>query len=693
MRAYYSADVADFLTQDARYILGALTQAAKDVSEDQKTAWLETVDILKNALRGIRGRLFLELEIPRMGKRADAVLIHSGAVFVIEFKVGSRKYEAADADQCMDYALDLKNFHEASHRAPVVPVLVATAAPEIHNAYAEYGDGVFRTVKANGRGLGSAIGDAAAKHEGASPIDPLEWERASYKPTPTIIEAARALYAKHDVSAITRNEAGAENLGKTTDAIEQIISHSKNRGKKSICFVTGIPGAGKTLAGLGLAGKRRDNEEGERALYVSGNGPLIKVLQEAFARDRVESNKQELAVLKKRLQSKGASKKEISRAIAEKKTTKKDALRQTKVMIQSLYNFMSDAVGDPKPPDERIVVFDEAQRAWDADATRKFLKERNVEPRDISQPELLIETMDRHDGWAVVVCLVGGGQEINHNETGLPEWFDSVRRSYPGWEAYVPGELADKEHLQGRRMDEMLAGIKSFRRPDLHLSTSLRSFRSGRVYDFVKALLDLDEGSAGAALAEITGKEYQIVVTRDFGRAKDWLRGKARGTERFGVVAAAKSYRLMPHGIYVQLAADAPSWFLNPPSDPRSSYSCEYAATEFKVQGLELDWACVAWDADLRRAGSGWAHHEFRGDKWTRINKEYKKKYLKNAYRVLLTRARQGMVVFVPEGDPRDETRKSEFYDLTYDYLKSIGVEEIPHAKDRSYRPTDPPIA
>lgn len=230
-------------------------------------------------------------------------------------------------------------------------------------------------------------------------------------------------------------------------------------------------------------------------------------------------------------------------------------------------------------------------------------------------------------------------------------------------------------------LERLTEGIKSFPRPYLHLSTSIRSFRSERVSEFVKALLDLDEDAAGAALVEITAKNYPILVTRDFGRAKAWLRSKARGTERFGVVAAAKSYRLMPHGIYVQLAADAPSWFLNPRGDPRSSYSCEYAATEFKVQGLELDWACVAWDADLRRAGDGWKHHEFSGARWQKIHKDYKKTYLKNAYRVLLTRARQGMVIFVPEGDPDDETRKSEFYDQTYGYLKSVGVEEIPRAR------------
>lgn len=448
MRSHYSADVGDFLQESAHSVLGALTKAAKDVSKDQKDAWVEEVRILREELRGLGGRLFLELEIPRMGKRADAVLVHSGAVFVIEFKVGARRYESADADQCVDYALDLKNFHEGSHAVPVVPVLVATKARKISNAYEEYEDGVFRPVKTNGRGLGRMMAEISGKHAGAAALDPGEWESSSYKPTPTIIEAARALYARHDVSAITRSEAGAENLGKTTATIEEIIEHSKKCSKKSICFVTGVPGAGKTLAGLNLAGKRRDNEEGERAIYVSGNGPLIKVLQEAFARDRVESNKLELQRLKKRLTSELSSKQAKAKAISEAKVTKKDALRQINVMMQSLYNFMSDSVADPNPINERIVVFDEAQRARDAEGMRQFLKDRNIERNCVSQPELLIEIMDRHKDWAVIVCLIGGGQEINHNEAGFPEWFNSIRRSYPEWEAYIPERLDDKEYLQ-----------------------------------------------------------------------------------------------------------------------------------------------------------------------------------------------------------------------------------------------------
>ena len=675
VRAHYSADVQDFLRDDPNRILGVLTKAARDAGGDQIDAWIKEIDVLQKELRGVGGRLFLEFVIPRMGKRADAVLVHAGTVFVIEFKVGSRKYDKSAVEQCVDYALDLKNFHEGSYDAPIVPVLVATSAGErARSSYPKDRDGSFFPVKIGRRGLGSAIAGIAKEHP-AEAIDPIRWERSAYNPTPTIVEAARAMYARQNIKEITRSE-GGDNLKNTTNTVEDIIERSKKLGKKSICFVTGVPGAGKTLAGLNLAGKRRDRKEGEKAIYVSGNGPLVKVLQEALARDEIKSNRLKIENLKKRLKDEKADAKTIKEKMKGKKMRKIDAVRKTKPLIQALRNFVHESLANPAAPAERIVIFDEAQRAWTARAMNKALKKLNLEPHDKSQATILLDAMNRHGDWAVVVCLVGGGQEINHDEGGLPEWFKSLRCSRAGWEAYVP-DMLDKEHLQGGSLDEMLRGTKFVRKPNLHLATSVRSFRTGRVSEFVGALLDLEEQKARAALAEMTEKKYPVALTRDFGRAKEWLRSKAQGTQRFGVVAAAKSYRLMPHGIYVQVAADAVSWFLNTPEDPRSAYSCEYAATEFEVQGLELDWACVAWDADLRLTKDGWSHHEFRGSAWTRVRKEDKQGYLKNAYRVLLTRARQGMVVFVPEGDPGDPTRKREFYDRTYRYLKGLGLEEL----------------
>ena len=426
--------------------------------------------------------------------------------------------------------------------------------------------------------------------------------------------------------------------------------------------MTGVLGSGKTLTGLNITSKHQDRTTGKHAVFLSGNGPLIHVLQEALAQDRVSTNKRERA-----------------RNPNEKRITKKKALHDTKVLMQNISGFLTDSVENTSAPHEKIVVFDEAQRAWNAREMDRFMRKKYPNEKEpcqgVSQPEFLINVMDRHDDWAVIVCLVGGGQEINHGEAGMPEWFSAIRKRHTSWDVYMSKEITDDEHLQGSNIESMLVGMTVNHYPELHLATSIRSFRSHLVSKFVKSVLDLDSDSAKRMLDEI--REYQIVLTRNFACAKKWLKEHAHGSERYGIVAAAKSYRLKPHGIYVELAVDAAHWFLKPPNDSRSSCSLEYAATEFKIQGLELDWACVAWDADIRHTGKEWVYKEFRGDNWTNIAKEHKKKYLKNAYRVLLTRARQGMVIFVPEDDLKDTTRRSKFYDETYCYLKDIGIKVI----------------
>ena len=656
MRSYYQEDLARFKVADTDQIVSVLShRSGPGVTQEQKDAWREEVEILKAETGSLDyGRIFLEFTIPRMGKRADAMLLVQGILFVIEFKVGEVEYRKADVDQCVDYALDMRNFHECSHDIPIAPVLVATNAQKHDNNYDMYDDEVIKPVLVGRSGLGHAITETVSRYGATAPMDSDAWERSRYRPTPTIIEAARVLYAKHDVADITRSESGAENLTTTTDTVERIIKKSKMLRRKSICFVTGVPGSGKTLAGLNLTSKKQDEKKGERAVFLSGNGPLIHVLQEALAQDSVEKNKRDSTM---------------------QKITKKEALRRTKVLIQSISDFLIESTEDASAPDERIVVFDEAQRAWDRSEMDRFMNKRQKKEPGMSEPAFLIDVMNRHTDWAVIVCLVGGGQEINHNEAGIQEWFSAVRSRHADWDVYLSNEITDNEYIQEGSVEETLGAINASYHRELHLATSIRSFRSDRVSKFVKSVLDREPEKASHVLDSMT--EYPIVLTRDFARAKRWLKERSRGSERYGIVAAAKSYRLRPHGIYVELTGDAAHWFLKPPEDPRSSCGLEFAATEFKIQGLELDWACVAWDADLRYAGSQWQYKEFRGSKWTQIAKDHKKMYLRNAYRVLLTRARQGMVIFVPEGDPEDETRDSEFYDGTYCYLKDIGIEAI----------------
>ena len=696
MRAYYSDSLGSFLRTDAAQVRSALADRSEmPPTDEQKRAWQEQLVIMARELRKLdcdngngSGHVYLEFVIPRMGKRADAVIIYGGVVFVLEFKIGEGQYRRADMDQCTDYAVDLKNFHEGSHDKPILPILVASGAGATAYGLDRQPDGVFGVVRSDGSNLSEIIHAAAEMHAGRAPIDPLEWEDSAYKPTPTIIEAARALYNNHDVRDITRSEAGAENLTSTKSAVEGVIEYSKKNGRKSICFVTGIPGAGKTLVGLNLTVKPRDgtssysggggggggwgrgggggDNDGNDAgsIFLSGNGPLVNVLREALARDKYDRERSNRA-----------------RDPTLARVTKREAYREAAAIIQPVREFITEAMDSDRPPHERVVVFDEAQRAWSRKELDRFMKKRKGREIGMSQPEYVISAMDRHRDWAVLVCLVGGGQEINHGEAGLPEWFDSVRRSHPGWDVYVSPEINGEEYLgrnydDGRgRIEDMLGGIRPRYRAELHLATSIRSFRSRHVSEFIRLLLDLDAGAAGSTLSGIG--RYPIMVTRDFGRAKRWLQRRARGTERFGIVAAAKSYRLRPHGIYVELTPKATHWFLNPPDDPRSSNGLEYVATEFEIQGLELDWVCVAWDADLRYTEDGWNYKEFVGDRWNNIHKDHKQRYLKNAYRVLLTRARQGMVIFVPPGDDRDGTRDPGYYDRTYEYLRGIGIPEL----------------
>lgn len=469
-------------------------------------------------------------------------------------------------------------------------------------------------------------------------------------PTPTIIEAAQALYSGHNVEDISRNDASAINLNQTTKAINEIIDYSKLNNRKSICFITGVPGAGKTLAGLNIAVERQKTDNNEHAVFLSGNGPLVDVLQEALARDDVKRNN----------------------------VKKTDALRKSREFIQIIHHFRDDAIAVDSAPFEKVTIFDEAQRAWDEVNLADFMKRKKGKfGFNMSEPEFLISIMDRHKDWATIVCLIGGGQEINKGESaGISGWFEALKNKFPGWDIYISDKITENEYSKGRSFDELLSGLNYKIVSDLHLSVSLRSFRSEKVASFVKALLDADKITAKTLYEEFREK-YPICITRDIDGAKEWIKGKALGTQRYGLTASSGAKRLRKYGIWVDNKVKATNWFLNDKDDVRSSYFLEETATEFDIQGLELDWSIVAWDADLRFINNKFNYYSFKGTKWQNIKSEDKVLYLKNAYRVLLTRARQGLVIFVPKGDENDWTMKAEFYDGIYKYLKEIGLEEI----------------
>lgn len=651
-RAWYGASIKEFLLSPPESIFAQLARNPEfALLASQKTAWLGQIEFLRSRLETLEGSLFLEFNVPRMGRRIDVVMVIGPVIFVVEFKVGEKSFDRAAVDQVWDYALDLKNFHEASHAASVIPILVATEAtqPGEPDLCADP-DHVFRPVCVNSEGFRPLVDRALSKIGGPS-VEANCWAAAPYRPTPTIVEAARSLYAQHSVESIARYDAGAKNLRTTSRRVEELIDEARAAKKKRICIVTGVPGAGKTLVGLNLATLRRQTDEPTHAVFLSGNGPLVAVLREALTRDEVTRQRE-----------------------SGQRVRKGQVAESVKAFIQNVHHFRDDALVDPNPPVEHVVIFDEAQRAWNLRQTANFMRRKKNRPAfDQSEPEFLISCMDRHQDWAVIVCLVGGGQEINTGEAGIGAWLEAVASRFPDWETWISPMLANSEYAAGNALESIRQNEAAQFDDSLHLAVSLRSFRAENVSAFVKALLDCEVAAAREAFQAFSAR-YPIVLTRDLDRAKAWIRTKARGTERYGLVASSKAQRLKPHAIDIRVSIDPVHWFLNDRGDTRSSYYLEDAATEFQVQGLELDWACVTWDGDLRFTGEGWSCHDFRGDRWTNVRNPDNQAYLRNAYRVLLTRARQGMAVFIPQGDRSDRTRSPEHYDETFDYLAGLGI-------------------
>lgn len=654
-RYYYSEPIAKFIRQSPSEILGELALGSSKVEQPQRDAWLEEINILKSILNPYSGagKLYFEYSIPRLGRRIDVVALIRSVVFVLEFKVYEKVFTSYALDQVWDYALDLKNFQESSHNEYIAPILIATEADPIPIALGSAKDKLLLPIKATPESLSQVIADVLQFAEGP-PIDPAQWELGRYCPTPTIVEAAMALYSGHSVADISRNDASAINLSRTSAAISEIIQDAREKQHKSICFVTGVPGAGKTLVGLNVATEHIDKSSDLYSVFLSGNGPLVDILREALARDKVQNERANGRKIKK-----GAAKSEVS------------------MFIQNVHHFRDECLVDTSPPKEHVALFDEAQRAWNLEMTADFMR-RKRHQRDFrhSEPEYLISCLDRHQDWAVVVCLVGGGQEINRGEAGIMEWLDSLNRAFPKWKIHVSSRLTDSEYGAGEVLRKLRSQLNVAFEDDLHLAVSMRSFRAEHVSQLVKEVLDIEGASARGTLEQICDR-YPIAVTRDLRRAKQWLRDHARGTERYGVLASSEAQRLKPHAINVKYVIDPIHWFLDGKEDVRSSYYLEDVATEFQVQGLELDWACVTWDADFRYTNRQWEHWSFKGDRWERMKKPDRKMYLKNAYRVLLTRARQGMVIFVPEGETTDPTRKPEFYDPTFEYLREVGLKTL----------------
>lgn len=684
-RYYYSDAISKFLTKSVNEIVGELALASQhDINDETSHSWVDEITILQEVLvpYSERGSVYFEYNIPRMGRRADVIVIIDGIVFVLEFKTAEQKFRRDAVIQVWDYALDLKNFQEGSFNRILVPILIVSKEKDSYCnlEFKYFEDNVYEPLMVNLNFLSNAFSKAldVIPHSQQPVADDNTWAKSGYEPTPTIIEAAIALYEENTVEEITKHGGDIDNASME---LTNIIEHCHKNNRKAICFITGVPGAGKTLIGLNTAIDQFNR--GEKAIYLSGNFPLVEVLQEALARDYVRRDKIKAKREGRKACTKSEAKSKVKAFIQMIHHYRNLYLEGTKVedgKIIPISDYFQSHTDKAYIPAEHVAIFDEAQRAWTREELRRFMREKKgIKDFPYSEPEYLISCMDRQQDWGVVVCLVGNGQSINKGEAGLAEWIESVYRNYRDWDVYMSEYLLHSGDVTMEQLEIIRPQIKS--RDSLHLKMSMRSFRSEKVSIFVNQLLALQKEEATSTLRELDN--YPIVMTRSLDTAKQWLRVHTRGSERMGLLASSKAERLKAISINVRYQPDFVHWFLEDDSDIRSSNALEDTLTEFKVQGLEIDWACVAWDADLRlnKSHTGWQHYQLRsGTKWQNINKPINREYQINAYRVLLTRARQGMVIVVPKGDygmPPDETRKPEWYDETYNYLKEVGIKEI----------------
>lgn len=707
-RCLYSSSFEKFNNEDNNSLLGILCDNYHgEALTTTREAWKGEISIMKDVLSEFTdkdGIIVFEYDIPRLGKRIDVVLLLEGIVFCVEFKVGESRILEADVDQVLDYALDLKNFHKFSQDHLIVPILVATNYRDISTdiQMSVYDDRVVNPLVTGKEGVAKLIVEVLKRFPNESPVNP-NWIISPYAPTPTIIEAAKTLYENHSVENITRHEADKVSTDRTIAYILDVIQNSKTNQKKSICFVTGVPGAGKTLVGLDVAIKQTyqghdEPVKDEGAVYLSGNGPLVAVLTEALAQDNY-----------KKCRDKGEKKKMA------------DSRREVSKSIQMIHRYRDNMLAKIKNPVENgvlgidpekavkmesagfgevehVAIFDEAQRSWTRKRLANYLKrggtygnKLKVPNFPLSEAAFLIWSLDQREDWATIVCLVGGGQEINTGEAGISEWIKALNEQFPHWNIYISPKLTDPEYAEGK-VNELLKDNPNVTYAEsLHLGVSLRSYRAEKLSAFVHALLSFDINAA--TLYDEIKDKYPVVLTRDMEKAKRWLHDKVRGTERTGVLVTKESARFKPLAIHILPSGDenAVHWFLEDKTDTRSSNYLEDAATEIQVQGLELDYTCLLWDADMRYKNGQWHFYRFNGQtKWVEQigNTESKQelmKYMLNAYRVLLTRARAGMVICVPAGNANktvsgfweDSTRLPEYYDGTYQYLKSLGIEEI----------------
>ncbi|HEY4433556.1 MAG TPA: DUF2075 domain-containing protein [Candidatus Cybelea sp.] len=609
--AGWHGSVSKFISQDGASVVDDLRRFVSflhfNVEEPQQRAWTDSVRVLKRELRTLVDGypatgdwgLILEYELPReMGRRPDALLLTGDSVQVLEFK--NRRYaDLPDVDQLKAYARDLQEYHGATHDVGVLSVLSlddAPLPPERHGPVWIVG----------GRNLSSCL-DALAKRPPSPPPNIKEWLNAEYVPLPSLVASARSIFEHEDLPRIKRAESAG--IPQALDALRTIAEHAKDHDERHIAFVTGVPGAGKTLLGLQFVYRTSFSGADRPALLLSGNGPLVDVLQHAL---------------------------------------------KSKVFVQPVHGFLKQYGGHrARLPTERIWVYDEAQRAWDSDRVREKRGHEYTEHQD------LIRLGDRTPDWAVILGLIGEGQEINVGEEGgVALWREAIAESKNAWVVHCPAHIA--HHFDGFnvRIDEAL-----------NLTTSLRSHRAGDVHRWVRATLDGRLREAATVARALREAIFDLYVTRDIDEAKAYVRLRYAGDpkRRYGLLGSSKAKHLPRYGVntdwMVTKSFRPGPWYNDPASSSTSSCAMLETATEFSCQGLELDFAIVGWDDDLLWDGVRWQtsrrpHKAAKDARQLRIN----------SYRVLLTRGRDGMIIFVP---PVSEL------DATYEALIASGAQRL----------------
>lgn len=656
--------LSGFVIADDSQLLGELTDSVSSTGvQSTRTTQIETwklqIALMKRSAQELMERheaakcwhLILEYELPRRQKRPDAVLLADDLILVVEFKVGATAHDASSRWQVEDYCLNLRDFHGGSAGHTIVPVLCSTAAPSVVGASVASGSHVAPIRLANAEDLFSVLLAAhrALHVPGGSPINADAWADAPYRPTLSVIEAAERLYENHDVREISHSYAC--NLDATTDMLAEVIREARVQNRRYVCFVTGVPGAGKTLTGLNVVHDPSLRAEGgPSGIFLSGNGPLVKVVREALVLSQQRAGRR-----------------------------RQDSAHEVSTFIQNVHQFLRYHREHPTAlPHEHVIVFDEAQRAWNRE---QMQRKQGV---DRSEAAELFDVMDRLDGWAVIIALVGGGQEIFLGEAGLEEW-GRAAAVRPHWRVVAsPEVVSGGASVSGHRLfgDGVPPGIEFRPEPLAHLSVGVRSVRAQRLAEWVDAVLTLDTERARSLVPD--HREFPLHFTRDLDVAKAWLRARSEpgNGQRAGLIATSEDQRLRAYGLErssaFRLDYSFEKWFLMPAADVRSSHALEVAASEFECQGLELDWVGLCWGGDLTPSNpGGWEYRKFRGSAWNQVRGDGERTYVRNRYRVLLTRARLGMVIWVPRGRADDTTLDPARFDRTAQLLQAAGVPEL----------------